>query len=137
MSFDEDQWATARHAQLGEGAEKVARKTQRRVNLPTDLGVRLPLDYAHGKMTEFRASTLVEVLREQPDGEEYEVTVIGPVVTTKGADHATNVGQCVWTGTPLQPNWRNRKAPAQVPDDVAAYLWGADRMRSWTSPAQD
>lgn len=75
----------------------------------------------------FRPTGLREELEcsTDHDREVYTVTVSGPVITSKGHDHQNQVGKrhwsTSWSGDPID----------QVPPDLAALLWGPERLKAW------
>jgi hypothetical protein len=122
MSFDLEEWAIGQHARLGSGAETVTRTATRRVNLPDDLRLRLPLRWAMGTQREFRVTSLQEGLSlRSGDGPKYNVRAFGPVVTPTGKDHKTNTGQQDWRGWPPVATVQDGLS---FPEELLPFLWG-------------
>lgn len=103
------------------------RVTTRRVNISPGPAADLRLSKKYSS-SEFRPSRLVEELLQSEDKnttDGYIVTVSGPVVTKKGADHQSQVGEMDfgtgWSAVPL----------SSLPKEIKKLCVGKKALAEW------
>jgi hypothetical protein len=94
------------------GAETAARRTTRRLTLPSDHPPILLAMPSYAREGVFRVVVITETLVESYDAPpEYAIKLWGPFQTPKGRDHANQRAALSWTGTCLADAIGTRSAP--------------------------